>query len=144
MKKLLIFAAVFVILVTIGVSVFAVLKLSSLDGEDEAPQASALPATDERIDVLAYAQEYYPDYAAKYDAKSHILTLERITEFSIKSAQSIYTDSSTYLTQARIFALDIAEACGDAELIVELCYLSKDGERMFSVASDGTVTKYWE
>lgn len=144
MKKLLIFAAIFVILVTIGVSVFAVVKLSSLDGEDEAPQASTLPSNEESVKALAYAKQNYPDYTAKYDAKSHVLTLEKTTEFSLKSAQSIYTDSSTYLTQARIFALDIAEACGDAELIVELCYLSKDGERMFSVASDGTVTKYWE
>ena len=144
MKKLLIFAAVFVLLVTIGVTIYAMAELSSVGAENSTEQTLALPSAGHSSDALRYAQENYTDYTAKYDIESHILTLEKATDFSIRSAESIYTDSTTYLTQARIFALDIADACGDSELIVKLCYLSKDGEPMFSVASDGSVIKYWE
>lgn len=142
MKKLILFAAAFVLLVTVGVTIFAVVKLTTPAKSSQ--EVSATVDTEAKSDVLHYAQANYPDYTAKYDAKKNLLTLEKTTSFSMQSAESIYTEATTYLMQAQIFALDIAEGCNEPDLVVALCYVSKDGEPMFSVASDGTVTKYWQ
>ncbi|MBE6985536.1 MAG: hypothetical protein E7434_08040 [Ruminococcaceae bacterium] len=142
MKRLLIFAAIFVLLVSLIVGVYLVISLLSM--EADTTQTESILTTQPKSDVETYAAEKYSDFTAQYDAEQQLLILSKTTSFSLQSAQSIYTDTSTYLTQAQIFALDVSAICGVPELTVELCYLSKDGEPMLSVASDGSVTKHWE
>lgn len=141
MKKLVIFAALFVFLVIIGLSIFIFIKFSSL-GDIETTQSvdTALYASS----VEQYAAEKYPGYTAVYDVQNNILTLQKQTDFSIESAPSVYTDPASYLSQVQILTMDISAMCSEPELTVVLCYLSKDGTPMYSVASNGTVTKYWE
>ncbi len=141
MKKLMLFAVLFVILVTIGIAVFVIVKFSSVENEATSVTVS------ENKDISAieqHAKANYPQYHAIYDENSKTLTLQKSTDFSIASAQSIYTDPSTYLNQAQLIALNISTVCDEPELTVVLCYLSKDGEPMLSVASNGKITKYWE
>ena len=141
MKKLLVFAVLFVLLVIIGVGIFAVVNILSLSGSnEESPDTSQIV---ELSSVEQYAAENYPDYKAVYAAESKTLTLEKKTDFSLASAQNIYSDHSTYLSQAQLFALDISIACDEPDLVVVLWYLSKDNEPMLKVASNGVVNKYW-
>ncbi len=142
MKKLLIFAAVFVTLVILVVGIYLVVSLVSMQSDPS--QTEPVLTTQARAHVEDYAIENYPDFSAEYDAQAKLLRLTKTTSFSLQSASSIYDDTSTYLTQAQIFALDISAVCAEPELTVELCYLSKDGEPMLSVSSDGEVTKHWK
>ena len=142
MKKLLIFAAIFVSLVILVVGVYLAVSLFSMEASTSQNEPTA--TTQKQVEIIDYVMENYTDFAAQYDATAKHLQLTKTTSFSLESAASIYDDTSTYLTQAQIFALDISAVCGEPDLTVELCYLSKDGEPMLSVASDGTVTKHWE
>ena len=142
MKKLLIFAVLFVLLVSIGVGIFAVIKIASLGNNDET--ATTAPQAVEATSIAQYVAKNYPDYNAVYDAPSKTLTLKKATDFSLASAQRIYSDHSTYLSQAQFLALDISISCNEPDLVVVLCYLSKDGEPMLSVGSNGAVTKHWK
>ena len=143
MKKLVLFSALFVFLVIIAVGVYAVINIASL-GESES--AESINATEQLklSSVEQYASEKYPDYTASYDPDSTTLTLKKKTDFSLNSASSVYTDPTSYLSQAQFIALDISYACEEPDLTVVLCYLSKDSEPMLSVASNGKITKHWK
>lgn len=144
MKKFMIFAAVFVVLVVLFVGIYLAITFFSLGSNSQSEQVTAASTESLSSDVLSYVAENYDEFTAKYDEGSNLLTLYKKTSFSLKSAPSIYTDTSTYLTQAQIFALDISAACAQPELTIVLCYLSKDEEPMLSISSNGTVTKHWE
>ena len=137
MKKWLIAAVIFVIIIMVAVTVFAVIKLAPLGSKEEAVSEGILSPE-------SYAREHYPDYNVIYDAGQKLLILEKKTDFSMSSASSIYADDDTYTVQVRILALDILDACGDPEIEVLLRYLSKDGEPMYSVSSLGPIVRYWE
>ena len=139
MKKMLFFAAFFVFVVTIGVAIYAVINIASVDSNDatESPKS-------EISNIEQYAAENYPEYDAEYHSQSKTLTLKKQTDFSLQSAPSIYNNPYSYLNQTQIFALDISLACSEPDLIVVLCYVSKDGEPMLSVGSDGTITQHWK
>ncbi len=142
MKKMLIFAALFVTLVILVVGIYLAISLLSMKADT--PQSDVTVSTQARSRIEDYAAENYPDFTAEYDAEKKLLRLTKTTSFSLHSAASIYDDTSTYLTQAQIFALDISAVCGEPELTVELRYLSKEGEAMLSVSSNGAVIKHWQ
>ncbi len=144
MKKFMVFAAVFVVLIVLFVGIYLAVTFLSLGSDSQATQDTIEAAELPSSDILEYVSQNFPEFTAKYDAAGKILTLYKTTSFSLQSAQSIYTDTSTYLTQAQIFALDISAACAEPELTVILCYLSKDDEPMLSISSDGTVMNHWE
>ena len=143
MKKMVLLSILFVLFVTVGVSIYAVINLLSLSSEE----ASVSVATNQNANlslIEQYAIENYPDYTAEYNAQSKTLTLKKQTEFSVESAPSIYTDPTSYLSQTQIFALDISLACDEPDLVIVLTYVSKDGEPMLSVGSNGTIIKHWK
>ena len=137
MKKWLIAAIVFVIIVMVFVAVFAVIKLAPLSSEKETSSGDIQSPE-------IYAGQHYPDYKVIYNAEKKLLILEKQTDFSMASASTIYADDDTYAVQVRILALDILDACGDPEIEVLLRYLSEDGKPMYSVSSLGPVVRYWE
>lgn len=136
MKKWLIIAAVFVLAVVIGVTIFVVVKFASLDKTAETTVAPAAPE--------AYAKKHYPEYDITYMPEQKLLILEKKRDFSLDRAPGIYTDDSIYITQVRILAVDILAACDDPEIEVVLRYLSENGEPMYAVSSTGEITRYWE
>lgn len=142
MKKLVLFSALFVFFVIIAVGIYAVVHLASL-GEDSAATDNGTSNHSAICAVEQYAAEKYPDYMTSYDENSKTLTLKKSTDFSIDSAPTVYTNPSSYLSQAQFIALDISYACEEPDLTVVLCYLSKDSEPMLSVASNGKITKHW-
>ena len=137
MKKWLIAAAVFVLIIVVFLTVFIVIKLAPFGAKEEPSSGTAaFPAE--------YAQKNYPDYQSSYDPEQKLLTLKKQTDFSLASASAIYTDDKTYATQVRLLALDILAACDDPEIEVVLQYVSRDGEPMYSISSTGRIIRYWE
>lgn len=92
--------------------------------------------------IETYVAEKYPEYDCEYDKKSETLTLTKTTEFSLASAQAIYGENETYPSMVKIIAADLLVACDLDNLTVTLRYLSKDGETMYTVSSDGTAVVY--
>lgn len=99
----------------------------------------------------AYLEEQYPNFTAQIDASNATVTL--IRELTITHAQAvahggnIYADElapETYLEPARTIAADIAVHAQRTEMKVVLLYRSSDGQDVFSVCSDGTITTCWE
>lgn len=129
LKKLLLFSALAVVLILVAVAVVIWAQFGSLSSED---------ASADRLQIEAYAAEKYPEYECVYDKKSETLTLTKTTEFSIASAQAIYGENETYPSMVKIIAADVLVACDLENLTVTLRYLSKDGEPMYEVSSDGT------
>lgn len=120
-------------LILIVVAVIVLVQFGSLSSAD---------ASDEHAQVEAYVAEKYPDYDCVYDEKSGTLALSKTTEFSLASAQSIYSNNDTYPSMVKIIAADVLVACDLEHLTVTLRYLSKDGEPMYEVSSDGTTVVY--
>ena len=140
MKKMLLCASLFVFIVIIGVSVYAVINIASLDSE---PTGVSDNKNAPLTQIEQYAAENYSEYDAQFDAQSKTLTLKKKTSFSLASASSIYTNPLSYFEQTQIFALDISLACNEPDLIVVLTYLSKDNEPMLSVSSNVEITLHW-
>lgn len=133
MKKLLLFSALAVVLILVAVAAVILVQFGSLSS-DETPA--------DRSQIEAYAVEKYPEYDCKFDQKTETLTLTKTTDFSLASAQSIYVDDATYLSLVKIIASDVRTACDSDRLTVTLQYLSKDGETMYTVSSDGTAVVF--
>ncbi|MBE6927741.1 MAG: hypothetical protein E7467_04540 [Ruminococcaceae bacterium] len=141
MKKFLIFAAVFVSVTILAVTVYLCITFL---GIDQTKPAATVTQAEPGSPIDAYVREMYPEFAVSYDAQNKHLTLSKLTDFSLASAESIYDDPSTYLTQVQVITLDISIACKEPELLLTLTYLSKNAEPMLSIVSDGSIVKHWE
>lgn len=133
MKKLLPFSALAVLLILVAVTAFVLIRFGSLSSDETSA---------DRPQIEVYASEKYPDYDCVYNEKNNTLTLTKTTEFSLASAQSIYADNNTYPGMVKIIAADLLLSCDAEGLTVTLRYLSKDGEPMYQVSSDGTAVVY--
>lgn len=146
MKKWLILAVAIILVILLTVGVFLCIRFVSLYRETQETESTA-----QSLSVEEYAAQKLPEFAREYDRKTNTLTLSRVSSLSYEDACSIggkvYVDElapETYLNQARSIDLDITAQCRSGALTVVLCYLSTDGEPIFTVSSEGDIWTCWE
>lgn len=139
MKKWWIPVIALLLLALIGGAIFLCVRFFSIAKDAAAPV---------QADVLAYAEETYPQYDCSYDGG--VLTLRNTLTLTYEQAcsigGSIYTGElapETYLSAVQAIALDISARCGQA-VNVALVQESSDGQPVFTVGSNGQITVCWE
>ena len=146
MKKWLIIGVAIILVVLLTAGIFLCIRFVSLYRETQETETAA-----DGLSVEEYAAQKLPEFAWEYDRKTNTLTLSRVSSLSYEDACSIggkvYVDElapETYLDQARSIDLDITAQCRSGALTVVLCYLSTDGEPIFTVSSEGDIWTCWE
>ena len=146
MKKWLIIAVAIILVVLLTAGAFLCIRFVSIYRETQETESTA-----QSLSVAEYATQKLPEFAWEYDRKANTLTLSRVSSLSYEEACSIgakvYVDElapETYLDQARSIDLDITAQCRSGALTVVLCYLSTDGEPIFTVSSEGNIWTCWE
>ena len=146
MKKWLILAVAIVLVILLTVGIFLCIRFVSIYREMQEAESTA-----QSLSVEEYAAQKLPEFVREYDRKTNTLTLSRVSTLSYEEACSIgakvYVDElapETYLSQARSIDLDITAQCRSGALTVVLCYLSTDGEPIFTVSSEGDIWTCWE
>lgn len=146
MKKWLFLAVAIILVVLLITGVFLCIRFVSVYRE-----ANETESTAQALSVEEYAAQKLPEFAHAYDKSTHTLTLTRLSSLSYEDACSIggkvYVEElapETYLEQVRSIDLDIAAQCRSGALTVVLCYLSTDGEPIFTVSSEGDIWSCWE
>lgn len=146
MKKWLIIAVAIILVVLLTAGVFLCIRFVSIYRETQETESTA-----QSLSVEEYAAQKLPEFVREYDRKTNTLTLSRVSSLSYEDACSIggkvYVDElapETYLGQARSIDLDITAQCRSGALTVVLCYLSTDGEPIFTVSSEGDIWTCWE
>lgn len=146
MKKWLILAVAIILVVLLTVGVFLCIHFVSLYRE-----ANETESTAKKLSVEEYAAQNLQEFTHEYDKKTNTVTLTRISSLSYDDACSIggrvYVDElapETYLEQVRSIDLDITAQCRSGALTVVLCYLSTDGQPIFTVSSEGDIWTCWE
>ncbi|MGN1306333.1 MAG: hypothetical protein ACI4V3_01535 [Faecousia sp.] len=146
MKKWLIIAVAIILVVLLTAGVFLCIRFISIYRETQETESTA-----QSLSIEEYAAQKLPEFVREYDRKTNTLTLSRVSSLSYEDACSIggkvYVDElapETYLNQARSIDLDITAQCRSGALTVVLCYLSTDGEPIFTVSSEGNIWTCWE
>ena len=146
MKKWLIIGVAIILVVLLTAGIFLCIRFVSIYRETQEAESTA-----QSLSVEEYAAQKLPEFAWEYDRKTNTLTLSRVSSLSYEDACSIggkvYVDElapETYLDQARSIDLDITAQCRSGALTVVLCYLSTDGEPIFTVSSEGDIWTCWE
>lgn len=144
MKKWLIVCVLVALALLLALGAFLTVRFLGLyrNSQDATEPAAALS-------VAAYAEEYLTGYTAQYSGQTLTLTKQTALSYAeaCKHGASIYEGElapDTYLPQVRSILLDVAAKCGVTGGTVVLQYESSDGEVIFSVSSDGTVSTCWD
>lgn len=147
MKKWPIIAVLILILIFLAVFLIFGSQFLSLYASMDADQEVASPVGK----VETYVSAQWPQYTAFYDDTTQTLLLNKQTQMKIDSARNVgskvYVDElapETYLENVSAIAVDVISHCDCPKLTVVLSYLSVEGECIFSVSSNGTITTCWE
>ena len=112
-----------------------------------------MTAKDEpRASVESVVQENWPQFSdAEYDETAGTLRLTQESTMTYASAQKfggeVYKDDlslESYLDIVGVISYDVRSACGLQELTVTLEGVSSDGQTIYTVSSDGTITSCWQ
>ena len=109
----------------------------------------ACGAKDEpRASVESVVQENWPQFSdAEYDETAGTLRLTQESTMTYASAQKfggeVYKDDLS-LESVGVISYDVRSACGLQELTVTLEGVSSDGQTIYTVSSDGTITSCWQ
>lgn len=113
----------------------------------------ACGAKDEpRASVESVVQENWPQFFnAEYDETAGTLRLTQESTMTYASAQKfggeVYKDDlslESYLDIVGVISYDVRSACGLQKLTVTLEGVSSDGQTIYTVSSDGTITSCWQ
>lgn len=113
----------------------------------------ACGAKDEpRDSVESVVQENWPQFSdAEYDETAGTLRLTQESTMTYASAQKfggeVYKDDlslESYLDIVGVISYDVRSACGLQKLTVTLEGVSSDGQTIYTVSSDGTITSCWK
>ena len=113
----------------------------------------ACGAKDEpKASVQTVVQENWPQFSEiDYDEAAGTLRLTQESAMSYASAQKfggeVYKDDlalESYLDIVGVISYDVRSACGLQDLTVTLEGVSSDGQTIYTVCSDGTITSCWE
>lgn len=147
MKKWILIVVILLVLLLIAVIIIFGSRFLSLYASMDSEQEVAAPASQ----VESYIGTHWPQYGCLYDEDVQTLLLTKQTEMEIESARKVgnkvYVDElapETYLENVSAIAVDVISHCNCPKLTVTLSYISVEGESIFSVSSNGTITTCWE
>ena len=102
-------------------------------------------------DVLNVSENWPQFSDAEYDETAGTLRLTQESTMTYASAQKfggeVYKDDlslESYLDIVGVISYDVRSACGLQELTVTLEGVSSDGQTIYTVSSDGTITSCWQ